>query len=212
MTSFVLDPEEIESTSMRIIRNGLKRTWSDDESPIVERIIHTSGDPSLEQDIAIHQKAVECGLKVLKNGAAIITDVEMVRAGIAKKNLNSLGSTVECFLNFPSVAEQAKLWGITRSMTAFRLHAHQLAGSIVAIGNAPTALLEVLSLAENIETRPALIIGMPVGFVGAKEVKELLWQQQNVPSITVFGTRGGSPLAASVVNALLNAAVQRVGL
>lgn len=208
MNAFVLNPGQIEAESMRIIRAGLKRTWSEEQYPIVERLIHTSGDPSLEEDIAIHPLAIACGLQALKEGAAVITDVEMVRAGIAKEKLRSLGGTVECYLNSPEVADQAKTWGITRSMTAFRLHPERLRGSIVAIGNAPTALLEVLRLAENPETCPALIIGIPVGFVGAKESKDLLWEHRTIPSITVFGTRGGSPLAATVVNALIYTALK----
>lgn len=212
MTNFILNPGQIETESMRIIRTGLTRPWSEDEFPVVERLIHTSGDPSLEQVIAIHPQAIVCGLKALKEGATVITDVEMVRAGIAKEKLKSLGGTVQSFLNAPGVAEQAKEWGITRSMTAFRMHPESLRGSIVAIGNAPTALFEVLRLAENPETCPALIIGIPVGFVGAKESKDLLWERQALPSITILGTRGGSPLAATVVNALIYTALKQLAL
>lgn len=200
---FILDPGQIEKESMRIIREGLTRPWLAADYPVVERIIHTTGDPSLETSIAIHPEAIACGLRALKEGANVITDVEMVRAGISKEKLKSLGGTVECFLNFPGVPEQAKAWGITRSMTGFRMNADRLKGSIVAIGNAPTALIEVLRLAENPETRPALIVGIPVGFIGAKESKDLLWEHQEFPSITVLGTRGGSPIAATVVNALI---------
>ncbi len=200
---FILDPSKIETESMRIIRAGLTRQWLEADYPVVERIIHTTGDPSLESSIVIHPEAIACGLKALKEGANVITDVEMVRAGISKEKLKSLGGTVECFLNAPGVTEQAKEWGITRSMTAFRMNAERLKGSIVAIGNAPTALVEVLRLAENPETRPALIVGIPVGFIGAQESKDLLWEHQEYPSITVLGTRGGSPIAATVVNALI---------
>jgi len=212
MTDFILDPGQIETESMRLIRAGLTRLWLEDEFPVVQRLIHTSGDPSLEQAIAIHPRAIACGLKALKEGANVITDVEMVRAGISKEKLKSLGGTVQSFLNAPGVAEQAKEWGITRSMTAIRMHPESLRGSIVAIGNAPTALLEVLRLAENPETCPALIIGIPVGFVGAKESKDLLWARQSIPSITILGTRGGSPLAATVVNALIYTALKQLAL
>lgn len=202
-TDFILDPGQIEAESMRIIRAGLTRPWQEADYPVVERIIHTTGDPSLESSIAIHREGIAFGLKALKEGANVITDVEMVRAGISKEKLKLLGGTVECFLNSPGVPEQAKTWGITRSMTAFRMNADRLRDSIVAIGNAPTALVEVLRLAENPETRPALIVGIPVGFIGAKESKDLLWERQEFPSITVLGTRGGSPVAATVVNALI---------
>ena len=211
MTDFILDPGKIEEESMKLIRAGLTRAWLDADYPVVERIIHTTGDPSLESSIAIHPEAIACGLKALKEGTNVITDVEMVRAGISKEKLKALGGTVECFLNSPGIPEQAKAWGITRSMTAFRLNADRLRGTIVAIGNAPTALIEVLRLAENPETRPALIVGIPVGFIGAKESKDLLWEHQEFPSITVLGTRGGSPIAATVVNALIYTVLKKRG-
>jgi len=210
MKEFITDPQEIERESMRIIRNHLQLNWNEQELKIVERCIHTSGDPTLEQVIRIHPQAIEVGIKALQQGATIITDVEMVRAGISKKQLTQLGGSVECFLSNEGVAEQAAIWGITRSMAALRLNRERLKGAIVAIGNAPTALIEVLELAKDPETRPALIIGIPVGFVGAKESKDLLWvEHKQIPSITILGHRGGSPLAATCVNALIYMAVNR---
>lgn len=209
MSTFLTDPKAIETESMRYIREQLRRPWAESELPVIERLIHTSGDILLEEAIALHPEAVEAGIKALESGALVITDVEMVRSGIAKESLAQLGGRVECFLHDPRVPEQAKAWGLTRSMTALRLNAQSLAGAVVAIGNAPTALLEVLRLAENPETRPALIIGIPVGFVGAAESKELLRQAESIPSVTVRGTRGGSPLAATVVNALIYSALKR---
>ncbi|MGE4272249.1 MAG: precorrin-8X methylmutase [Desulfitobacterium sp.] len=210
MKGFITDPHQIERESMRIIQGYLQLDWTEQELKIVERCIHTSGDPTLEPAIRIHPQAIEAGLEALKRGATVITDVEMVRAGIAKKQLAELGGVVECFLSDPQVAAQAAEWGITRSMAALRLNKERLKGSIVAIGNAPTALLEVLELAKDPQTRPALIVGIPVGFVGAKESKELLWEEhQEFPSITILGNRGGSPLAATCVNALIYLAVKR---
>jgi len=207
--SFIKDPGSIETESMRIIRSKLKLSWPENELPVVQRLIHTSGDLSLENVIAIHPQAIQAGLKALKQGADIITDVEMVKTGISKPNMERLGGKVECFLNDPRIPQQARDWGITRSMTAFRLNAAKLAGAIVAVGNAPTALFEVLRLAEDPAFRPALVIGIPVGFVGAAESKELLWQRQDLPSITVKGSRGGSPLAVAAVNALIYVAINR---
>lgn len=207
--NFNSNPGSIESESMRMIRSELQLSWQENELPVVQRLIHTSGDLLLESVIAIHPQAIPAGLQALTRGANIITDVEMVRAGISKQYLQRLGGKVECFLNDPRVPEQAKAWGITRSMTALRLNADQLSGSIVAIGNAPTALFEVLRLAEDPAFRPALIIGIPVGFVGAAESKELLWERQDIPSITIKGTRGGSPLAVAAVNALIYTALNR---
>lgn len=208
--SFKTDPLQIERESMRIIHGYLQLPWTEQELKIVERCIHTSGDPTLESVIRIHSQAIEAGLKALKQGASVITDVEMVRAGIAKKQLAELGGTAVCFLSDPKVPEKAVEWGITRSMAALRLNKERLKGAIVAIGNAPTALLEVLELAKDPNYRPALIVGIPVGFVGAKESKDLLWEEhQEYPSITILGNRGGSPLAATCVNALIYLAVKR---
>ncbi|HWQ88396.1 MAG TPA: precorrin-8X methylmutase [Desulfitobacteriaceae bacterium] len=207
--SFIKDPGSIETESMRIIRSKLKISWPENEIPVVQRLIHTSGDLSLENVIVIHPQAIQAGLQALKQGANIITDVEMVKTGISKQNMERLGGKVECFLNDPRVPQQAQDWGITRSMTALRLNAEKLAGAIVAIGNAPTALFELLRLAEDPACRPALVIGIPVGFVGAAESKELLWQRQDLPSVIVKGTRGGSPLAVAAVNALIYVAINR---
>jgi precorrin-8X/cobalt-precorrin-8 methylmutase len=210
MNGFITDPIQIERESMRIIHEHLKMPWNKQELKIVERCIHTSGDVDLEPFIRIHPQAIEAGLQALKKGASVITDVEMAKAGIAKKQLAELGGTVECFLGDPRIPEKALEWEITRTMTAFRLNKERLKGAIVAIGNAPTALIEVLECAKNPETRPALIVGIPVGFVGAKESKDLLWEQHlDIPSITVLGNRGGSPLAATCVNALIYLAVKR---
>ena len=201
--NLVTNPLAIENESMRIIRAQLKLQWPREQLPVVERLIHTSGDLSLENSIAIHPDAIAAGWQALARGANVITDVEMVRAGISKQSLHHLGGEVLCYLSDPAVPEKAQEWGLTRTMSAFRLHAPELAGAIVAIGNAPTALAEVLRLAEDPRFRPALIIGIPVGFVGAAESKELLWSKQDMPSITVQGNRGGSPLAAASVNAIL---------
>ncbi len=210
MKGFITDPLQIERESMRIIHGYLQQDWTEQELKVVERCIHTSGDPTLESVIRIHPQGIEAGLKALQQGAPVITDVEMVRAGIAKKQLAQLGGVAECFLSDPRVADQAAQWGITRSMAALRLNKERLKGAIVAIGNAPTALLEVLELAQDPETRPALVVGIPVGFVGARESKDLLWDEhQELPSITILGNRGGSPLAATCVNALIYLAVNR---
>lgn len=210
MKGFITDPIQIERQSMGIIKKYLKYPWTEQELKIVERCIHTSGDPTLESAIRIHSQGIEAGLRALQQGAEIITDVEMVKAGIAKKQLAELGGKVECFLDDPRVPEKAKQWGITRTMAALRLHKERLKGAIVAIGNAPTALLEVLECTRDPETRPDLIVGIPVGFVGAKESKELLWEKyKDIPSITIEGYRGGSPLAATCVNALIYLAVKR---
>ena len=142
-------------------------------------------------------------IEALKAGAHIYTDVEMVRTGINKKKLASFGGTVHCLVADPDVAARAKAEGITRSMVAMRTFGKDMDGSIVAIGNAPTALFEVLRLVREEGIRPACIVGIPVGFVGAAESKAELAANDIVPYITVEGSKGGSPIAAAAVNALM---------
>ncbi len=127
----------------------------------------------------------------------------MVRTGINKKAFGRYGGKIECRVADPEIAEIAKREGITRSMAAMRAFGKDLAGSIVAIGNAPTALFEVLRLAKEENILPAVVIGIPVGFVGAADSKKLLADNALVPYVTVEGTKGGSPIAASVVNAIM---------
>ena len=153
--------------------------------------------------------AVQKGIEALDNGADIYTDVEMVRTGISKPALKIRGNEVHCLIKDENVAKMAKELGVTRSIAAMRTFGKQLEGQIVAIGNAPTALYEVLRLALEEGIKPALIIGIPVGFVGAAESKDYLMEVSPVPYITVKGNKGGSPIAASVCNALLYTDVKR---
>ena len=166
-------------------------------------MIHASGDVDYAQVIRLHPKAIEATQEALKRGANIYTDVEMVRTGINKKAFGRYGGKIECRVADPKIAEIAKREGITRSMAAMRAFGKALAGSIIAIGNAPTALFEVLRLAKEENILPAVIIGIPVGFVGAADSKKLLAENTLVPYVTVEGTKGGSPIAASVVNAIM---------
>ena len=127
----------------------------------------------------------------------------MVRTGINKKKLASFGGEVHCLVADEKIAAEAKEQGITRSMVAMRSFGKSLDGAIIAIGNAPTALFEVLRMVEEDGIRPAVVVGIPVGFVGAADSKELLAKNDKVPYITVEGTKGGSPIAASVINAVM---------
>ena len=153
--------------------------------------------------------AVQKGIEALQNGADIFTDVEMVRTGISKPALKIHGNEVHCLIKDEKVAAMAKELGVTRSIAAMRTFGKQLDGQVVAIGNAPTALYEVLRLALEENIKPALIVGIPVGFVGAAESKDYLMEVSPVPYITVKGNKGGSPIAASVINALLYTGVKR---
>lgn len=201
---YIMEPQAIETKSMGIISGylaGMK--LSEQEIKVYSRIIHASGDPDYAKIISIHPEAIAAGLQALKAGKPIYCDVEMVRTGINKRKLAEFGGEAYCLVADPGIAAQAKQAGITRSMAAMRAFAEKLDGAILAIGNAPTALFEVIKIMQESNVRPALIVGVPVGFVGAAESKECLAQQSPVPYITVHGNKGGSPIAAAVVNAMM---------
>lgn len=197
-----LGPYEIEADSMALIEHILPAdTWTGAERDVVIRLIHASGDPGIARLVKIHPGAVAAGLDAIENKCLIVTDVRMVAAGISA-NAAGRGCRVNCLVDNADVARLARESGRTRAETAIGIFGTELDGAIVAIGNAPTALFALLDLVEKGQVRPALIAGMPVGFVGAAESKAAL-AKLNIPYITVMGTRGGSPLAAAAVNALL---------
>ena len=201
---FIQDPAEIEARSMALIAPYLEELKLDEaHTKIFSRVIHAAGDPDYANHIRIHSQAVDAAIDAIRGGADIFCDVEMVRTGISKKTLAQYGGQVQCLIADSQVAAMAKEQGITRSMAAFRTFGHQLDGAVVAVGNAPTALFELFRLMEEEKVRPAVVIGVPVGFVGAAESKDLLAEKSNAPYITVLGNKGGSPIAASIVNALL---------
>lgn len=198
-----MKPHEIEIRSMEIIDGLLPaHSWSGEELLVVKRLVHTSGDPSLCEVIRIHPEAISLGVAALRRGASVFTDVNMVRMGINAGRLKALGCDLCCAIDDPLISQQAQQAGRTRAQTAMRVYGLELDDAILAIGNAPTALREVLAMVEEGLIRPALVIGMPVGFVDAAESKEAL-MQSDLPYISIAGTRGGSPLAAATVNALL---------
>lgn len=201
---FIKNPQAIEKKSMELIAPYLEKfTLTPQAVKVYSRMIHASGDVDYANHIMIHDEAVSAALAALKTGRDVFCDVEMVRTGINKKKLASFGGQVHCLIADERIATEAKKQDITRSMAAMRSFGHQLDGAIVAIGNAPTALFEVIRLMKEDALRPAVIIGVPVGFVGAKESKDALAIESPVPFITVKGNKGGSPIAASAVNALL---------
>lgn len=201
---FIKQPMDIENKSMEIIAPHLAGlNLNEAETKVYSRMIHASGDVDYAKVIRLHPKAIEATQEALKRGENIYTDVEMVRTGINKKAFGRYGGKIECRVADPEIAEMAKREGITRSMAAMRTFGKALEGAIVAIGNAPTALFEVLRLAEEEKILPAVVIGIPVGFVGAADSKKLLAENTLVPYVTVEGTKGGSPIAASVVNAIM---------
>lgn len=204
MDSLSMKPEEIESESFRIIdAEAGGHDWPDAEWQVVRRAVHTSADFEYVSSMVFSEGAVEKALVAIKSGCGIVTDTNMALSGISKVRLASFGNKVACHVADPDVAELAKRDGITRSIAAMRKALAVPENRIFVIGNAPTALFELLRLIDEGQANPALIIGLPVGFVGAEESKIALAATKHpVPFITNMGRKGGSNVAAAVVNAL----------
>ena len=196
--------QSIENESMEIIeREAGSHGYNDMEWPMVRRVIHATADFDFagKNKIIFHKDAITSGISALKNGCSIITDVNGVIGGLNKQNPKDFGNNIICNISDSSLAERAKQENKTRAQMSMRVAAFEMNGGIVVIGNAPTALLEVIKMIREGITKPALVIGIPVGFVSAAESKEEL-QTINVPFITNTGRKGGSSCAASIVNAL----------
>lgn len=205
-----MEPAEIENRSFAIIESEVPqpRPFQGEEWLVVRRMIHTTADFELLSLVRFHPKAVQIGIQALRKGCLIVTDTEMARMGITARRMERLGTRVECFINHPEVLEKALKEKTTRSAAAVDYALSRIDGNICVVGNAPTSLLRLLSLVEKGACRPALIVGMPVGFVNAAESKDLLMAQQEIPFISIKGRKGGSSLAACVVNQLAEIALQ----
>ena len=201
---FIKNPAQIEDRSMEIIAPYLSEMdLSFEEKKIFSRIIHAAGDVDYAPIIKISPAAIDAAKAAILRGENIFTDVEMVRTGINKRTLKKFGGEIFCKVAEEDAKELAARENITRSMAAMRLFGKKLNGAIVAIGNAPTALFEVLRLVREEKIFPAVIIGVPVGFVGAADSKAELAAQNKIPFITVSGTKGGSSIAVAAVNAII---------
>lgn len=199
-------PEAIEARSMEIIESLLPPlACSPGELQVVKRIVHAAGDIEIAQLVRFHPQAVAAGIEAVQGGKPIYTDVKMVATGINRKKTEKFGCTVTCAIDNPETARAAENNGITRAAAAMRSTGSQLNDAVIVIGNAPTALFALIELIDTTGIKPALIIGMPVGFVGAKESKiELM--KRGIPFIAVEGNRGGSALAIAALNAILKLA------
>jgi precorrin-8X/cobalt-precorrin-8 methylmutase len=197
-----MKPGEIEALSFKIIdREAGAHGFSSVQWGVVRRMIHTSADFEYKESVRIHPDAVTAGMTAIRNGKSIITDTNMARVGIRQRDLNPFGATVKCYMNDSAVAENAKTAGTTRAHAAVDAAVSDMAGGIYVIGNAPTALLHLIERVEEKKAQPALIIGLPVGFVNAAESKAELLKLDQPPYITNVGRKGGSNVAAAVVNA-----------
>lgn len=208
--------EAIESASFRYIdavvntnnthKNNKKKLYNRSQWALVSRLIHTSGDFEFNGLTRFHPEAVDAGMRALHHRAPLVVDVAMVAAGLTARRLKPLGITVHHFNADWETVKRARMEKTTRSVQAIRI-AHQkglLTHGIVAIGNAPTALMETIRLIQEGRARPALVVGMPVGFISAAESKTSLMTLTDTPWITVQGTKGGSTLTVAALHALMD--------
>lgn len=204
MFDYQIDPKKIEQESFRQIRLETDLDVFDrEQQQVVMRIVHSIGLPDVAQQVRFSSLACQQGMAALEKNTAILCDVEMVKQGITKRLIQQ---EPLCYLNKSSAIHAAKANGETRSMAAVNYWQTHLKDSVVVIGNAPTALFRLLELIQQGAAKPALIIGMPVGFVGAAESKQALWdahQSLGIECITVLGRMGGSAVSSATCNALL---------
>ena len=196
-------PQEIEKRSMEIITAELGEVKLDEEeSSIIKRVIHTSADFDYARNLRFSKDVIAKTLEVLKAGATIVTDTKMAFAGINKAGLHKLNGEAFCFMDDPEVAARAKEEGFTRSAACMEKACNIKGHLILAIGNAPTALVKIDELVRAGKMKPDLVIGVPVGFVNVVEAKELI-MTTGVPYIVAVGRKGGSNVAAAICNALI---------
>lgn len=212
----IIRPEAIEARSFAIIEEEFEnqtgrnpQEFAPEEFAIIRRVIHATGDFSFAHSLRFHPEAIALAIAMLRAGRAIVTDVRMTMAGISQQGLSRWGCPLFCELGRPKLAEEAAALGLTRSETAI-LSALKHNPGLIVIGNAPTALLAV---SKHCQEEPGqfkgVIVGVPVGFVNAAESKKLL-ASRNSPYITSLGRKGGSPVAAAIVNALIRLAAEGV--
>lgn len=207
-------PHEIEATSFAIIKEEFEAQtgrrpadYPAEEFAVIQRVIHATGDFTFAQTLHFHPQAIATAIARLRAGRAVATDVKMSAAGVNAKSIGQWGGRVICEIAAPDIADQAQKQGLTRSETAIQLAFDQKPG-IIAIGNAPTALVRVITLCQqNPILFDGVIIGVPVGFVNAAESKDWL-AEQDIPHIVALGRKGGSPVAAAIVNALIRLATE----
>lgn len=206
--NYVKNPMEIESKSFELIGKEMKNNnFTEEELLVVKRVIHTTADFEYEHLIKISDDAIEVAKDIFKTRAKIYTDTNMILAGINKRALDKLNSEAICYVNLEEVHNKAKEIGITRSMVAVEKAVEDNV-DIFVFGNAPTALFKLKELINEGRVKPKLIIAVPVGFVGAAESKENM-EYLNIPYITVKGRKGGSTVAASIINALMYMVCER---
>ncbi len=198
-----VEPNKIYDYSFAIIEEEMgEHHFSELEWQVVRRIIHASADFELGRSVVFSPGAIEAGIKAIREGKHVIADVQMIVSGSGRKRFQKYGGDLHCYIGDEDVAQEAKKEGVTRAIMSMRKAIREHVGGIYAIGNAPTALLELIHLINEGIAKPDLIIGMPVGFVSAAESKEELLKLKGVPYITNVGRKGGSTVTVAALNAI----------
>lgn len=199
----IVSPAEIEKRSFEILSQILgDKVFDPVHEPVVKRVIHTTADFEYADILKISDSAVEKGINAIKAGCSIVTDTKMAAAGISRRTLDSFGGRVNCFMDNDDIAAEAKKRNVTRASICIEKAAQDKSNKIFAIGNAPTALIRLYELIKEGVVMPDLIIGVPVGFVNVVESKNLI-KKTGIPYIISEGRKGGSNVAAAIVNAIL---------
>ena len=197
--------QSIEDASMQMIEDEIgSHQYNEKEWPIVRRIIHSTADFEFadKNKIIFHKDAITSGMNALKNGCSIVVDVNGVIGGFNKQNPKDFGNNIICNISKPEIMDLAKKEGKTRSQVSMRTAISDIDRGVVVIGNAPTALIEVIKMVKEGIVKPALIVGIPVGFICAAESKEELAKLEETPFITNLGRKGGSSSASAIINAI----------
>jgi precorrin-8X/cobalt-precorrin-8 methylmutase len=197
-----IQPQEIETKSFEMITEELgEHPFTAEQYAVVQRVIHASADFELGRSLVFHPDAIQAGIKAIRSGKIVVADVQMVQVGISKGRIEQFGGEVKVYISDPDVMAEAKRLNTTRAIISIRKAILEAPGGIYAIGNAPTALLELIRLVKEGVTKPGLVIGVPVGFVSAAESKEEL-AKLDIPFITNIGRKGGSAVAVAALNAI----------
>lgn len=208
---YIQDPHEIERKSFEIISRELgEKDGTGLKMDMIKRVIHTTADFEFAKLLEFKEGVENKILDAFLNGCTIVSDTNMIKAGISKKLAGALDIKLECFVNSEEVHKTAREKGITRSMAAVDLAAALPGRKVFVIGNAPTALYRIMELFQKNELVPDAVIGVPVGFVGAAESKEALWAM-DIPSVITRGRKGGSTIGVAMVNAVLREASRQIG-
>jgi precorrin-8X/cobalt-precorrin-8 methylmutase len=199
---YTVQPQEIEAKSFEMITEELgEHPFTDEQYAVVQRVIHASADFDLGRSLVFHPDAIQAGIRAIISGKIVVADVQMVQVGISKPRIEKFGGEIKVYISDPDVMEEAKRLNTTRAIISMRKAIKDADGGIFAIGNAPTALLELIRLVKAGEAKPGLVIGLPVGFVSAAESKEEL-AKLDIPFITNIGRKGGSTVTVAALNAI----------